>query len=146
MKTRHDGIAKSFRREFADWRLWWARAVVIAVAGLAGLSIVGFTWLTERALHLFFQMQAAWWWAPLAWTPLCTCAIVWVTRRYVPGAAGSGIPQVIATLEPSTNAADRPLFVSMKLAMAKATAPKPAASSAMRGLSSSRRTGFSTVT
>lgn len=117
---KHDlRTAAAFRREFSDWRMWLARAVVIAVAAAAGLTVVGFTWLTERALETFFALRVNWWWAPLLWTPLCTGAIVWLTRRYVPGAAGSGIPQVMAALDPSVDAKDRGLFVSIKLTAAK---------------------------
>ena len=118
MRDRRTTVA--FRREFSDWRLWLARAVVIAVAAGAGLTVVGFTWLTERALSAFFVIRADWWWAPLAWTPLCTGAIVWLTRRYVPGATGSGIPQVMAALDSSVDDSNRHLFVSIKLTLAKA--------------------------
>jgi len=117
---KHDlRIAAAFRREFSDWRLWLARVIVIAVAATAGLTVVGFTWLTERALEFFFALRVRWWWAPLVWTPLCTGVIVWLTRRYVPGAAGSGIPQVMAALDSSVDAANRRLFVSLKLTGAK---------------------------
>jgi H+/Cl- antiporter ClcA len=118
MKHEHR-IANAFKREFADWRLWWARAVVMAAAAAAGLTVVGFTWLTDQALRLFVDLRAAWWWAPLGWTPLCAAAIVWLTRRFASGAAGSGIPQVMAALEPSVGAARRGLFVSMRLTVAK---------------------------
>ena len=92
---------------------------MIAIAAGAGLTVVGFTWLTELALRQFFALQASWWWIPLLWTPLCTAAIVWLTRRYVAGAAGSGIPQVMAALDPSVDAAHRGLYVSMKITLAK---------------------------
>lgn len=117
---KHDlRIAAAFRREFSDWRLWLARAIVIAVAAAAGLTVVGFTWLTERALEAFFSIQTRWWWAPLLWTPMCTGAIVWLTRRHFPGATGSGIPQVMAALESSVDTSSRGLFVSIKLTLAK---------------------------
>ena len=117
---KHDlRIAAAFRREFSDWRLWLARAIVITVAAAAGLTVVGFTWLTERALESFFAMRSAWWWAPLVWTPLCTGVIVWLTRRCVPGAAGSGIPQVMAALDSTVDGSSRGLFVSIKLTLAK---------------------------
>ncbi|MBC7469246.1 MAG: chloride channel protein [Ramlibacter sp.] len=112
-------IAAAFRREFSDWRLWLARVIVIAFAAAAGLTVVGFTWLTERALEAFFSMRSTWWWAPLLWTPLCTGAIVWLTRRYAPGAAGSGIPQVMAALDSTVDGSSRSLFVSIKLTVAK---------------------------
>lgn len=117
---KHDlRIAAAFRREFSDWRLWLARSIVIAVAAAAGLTVVAFTWLTERALEAFFSIQTRWWWAPLLWTPMCTGAIVWLTRRHFPGATGSGIPQVMAALDTSVDTSSRPLFVSIKLTLAK---------------------------
>ena len=107
------------RREFADWRLWVARAVVIAMAACAGLTIVGFTWLTEKALGTFHALAAIAWWLPLVWTPLCAATVVWLIRRSFAGAAGSGIPSVIAALDSSVDAGNRGLFVSVKLAVAK---------------------------
>ena len=118
MKQEHH-IAAAFRREFADWQLWWSRAVVFAMAAVAGLTVVLFTRLTERALDSFLDLRTAWWWAPLLWTPLCTVVVVWLTRRFAAGAAGSGIPQVMASLEPQVNDANRGVFVSLKLAAAK---------------------------
>ncbi len=110
---------EALKDQFIDWRLWWTRTVVFSAAGAAGLSVVAFTRLTEWAIDRFFELQHAGWWAPLCWTPVCTAAVVWLTRRYAPGASGSGIQQVIATLDPSVTEADRSLFVSLKLAVAK---------------------------
>lgn len=112
-------IATVFKREFADWSRWWARAVVIAFAAAAGLTVVGFNWLTEHALRLFFDLRAAWWWAPLGWIPASTPGIVWLTRRFAVEAAGSGIPQVMAALEPSVDASQHGLLVSIRLTLAK---------------------------
>ncbi|WP_172203372.1 chloride channel protein [Niveibacterium sp. COAC-50] len=112
-------VANALQQEFSDWRLWAARLVVLSFAAASGLAIVGFTWLAEVALAAFFRLERAAWWAPLIWTPLLTAGIVWLTRRFAPGAAGSGIPQIIAVLEHESAAAQRPLFVSMKLSVAK---------------------------
>ena len=112
-------IAVSMRQALSDWRIWLARALVVTFAAAAGLTVVGYTWLTERALEAFFMASARWWWSPLLWTPLCTGLIVWLTRRFAPGASGSGIPQVMAALDASVTARDRGLFVSLKLAAAK---------------------------
>ncbi len=95
------------------------RALVLAYAAVTGLTIVAFTWLGEHALLTFHALQTAYWWAPLIWTPVSTAGIVWVTRRFVPGAAGSGIPQVMAALEPDAQGPGRNLFVSLKLSLAK---------------------------
>lgn len=112
-------MPRALRREFSDWRRWLARAIVIAAAALAGLTVVAFTWLSEQALQCFFALSLAWWWGPLVWTPLSAAAIVWVTRRFAPGAAGSGIPQVMAALDPGVDAQSRGLFVGLRLAAAK---------------------------
>ena len=114
----HDALA-SFRREFTDWRRWITRALVLAFAAAAGLTIVGFTWLTDVALAGFNHLVAWHWWLPLLWMPLATAAAVWVTRRYAPGAAGSGIPQVMAALDTAVAPRDVGLFVSLRLAAAK---------------------------
>jgi H+/Cl- antiporter ClcA len=118
-KIHEHHIRTALKKEFTDWRLWWARGIVIAMAIVAGLTVVAFTWMSERALAFFLQLRTAWWWIPLIWTPLCAAAIVGVTRRYVPGAAGSGIPQVMASLDTTVDAQNRDLFVSLKLSIAK---------------------------
>ncbi len=107
------------QRELADWRLWLTRALVIVFAALAGLSIVAFSWLGDWALERFSALRGHWAWAPLVWTPLCTVAIVWLTRRFWPGAGGSGIPQVMAALDPAVAPEQRGLFVSLRLSLAK---------------------------
>ncbi len=117
--TQHDAL-RAVRRELGDWRAWLTRALVIAFAALSGLTVVAFTWLTDLAFGTFHRIQAAAWWLPLLLVPALTAAIVWVTRRYAPGAAGSGIPQVMATLDTAVTARDRGLFVSLRLAAAKA--------------------------
>ncbi|MEK5750015.1 chloride channel protein, partial [Acinetobacter nosocomialis] len=58
-------------------------------------------------------------WAVLLWTPALTAAIVWATRRWFPGAAGSGIPQIKAALDPDLPSERRGLFASLRLTLAK---------------------------
>lgn len=112
-------VRVALRQELSDWRRWATRGLVLLAAVAAGLTVVAFTWLSERALHLFTGMLAAVAWLPLAWTPLNAAAIVWLTRRWAPGAAGSGIPQVMAALDTGLAAADRGLFVSLRLTLSK---------------------------
>lgn len=93
--------------------------MVMAFAAMAGLTVVAFTWMTEHALSYFFALEKSYWWSPLFWTPACTAAIVWITRRYAPGAAGSGIPQVMAALAPDVPPAASGIYVSLKLTISK---------------------------
>ena len=113
----HPDVFSSLQAEFYDWRLWATRVVVLAFASLAGLTVVAFTLLSDLALKSFHSMHSALWWAPLLLTPICTAGIVWCTRRFAPGAAGSGIPQVMAAL--TTGASPTSLFVSFRLTIAK---------------------------
>ncbi len=115
----HPHFITSLRGELVDWRLWTARAVVLAFASLAGLTVVAFTWMSEFAFEHFHVIEQKAWWLPLLWTPLCTAAIVWLTRRFAPGAAGSGIPQVMATLAPEVTPPLRHFFVSIRLTISK---------------------------
>ena len=115
----HPPLVSALRQELYDWHLWTGRAVVLAFAAVAGLTVVAFTWMTEHALALFFTLEKHYWWSPLFWTPASTAAIVWITRRYVPGAAGSGIPQVMAALTPEVPSAASGLYVSVKLTLTK---------------------------
>ena len=109
----------TLKKEFLNWGLWAGRAVVLAYAALAGLTIVGFTKLAELAFAYFLHFQSQSFWLPLIWTPLCTVAIVYLTRKFAPGSAGSGIPQVIAALDPKCPVAQRNQFVSLRLSFFK---------------------------
>ena len=51
--------------------------------------------------------------------PALTVASLWLTRRFAPGAAGSGIPQVMTALDPGLDGDERPGFVSLRLSVAK---------------------------
>lgn len=112
-------IPEALREELSDWRRWVARTVVLVFAALSGLSVVALTWLGEHAQALFYALQSRAWWSPLLWTPLCTALVVWGVRRWCPGAGGSGIPQVMAALEPGLPSAERRHFVSLRLSLAK---------------------------
>ena len=112
-------IVNALRAELSDRDLWQTRVVVLTFGTLSGLVVVAFTWLTEQALELFHHARAGLPWLPLLWTPLCTAAVVWTTRLWAPGAAGSGIPQVMAALHPGVEPRWRGLYVSVRLTLAK---------------------------
>ncbi|HWS75879.1 MAG TPA: chloride channel protein, partial [Quisquiliibacterium sp.] len=58
-------------------------------------------------------------WLTLAWTPALTVALLWWTRRFVPAAAGSGVPQVIVALDDDTPEQRREWLVSLRLSLHK---------------------------
>ena len=113
---------QNLRDEMGDGRQWLDRGIVIAYAVLTGLAVVGFTLLADAAFGLYQSLRGAVWWAPLFWTPALTALVVWSIRRWAPGAAGSGVPQVLTALAPETPIASRSRFVSLRLSLAKIAA------------------------
>lgn len=110
---------QNLRDEMGGGRQWLDRAVVLAYAVLAGLAVVVFTLLADGAFALYSQLRSGWWWAPLLWTPAITALVVWVVRRWAPGAAGSGVPQVLTALDSATPLRERSRFVSLRLSVVK---------------------------
>ncbi len=110
---------QNLRNEMGDLRQWLDRVVVIGYAVLTGLAVVLFTLLADAAIGLYGQLRSGWWWAPLLWTPALTALVVWAVRRWAPGAAGSGVPQVLTALDPATPLRERSRFVSLRLSGAK---------------------------
>jgi len=72
------------------------RVALIGGAVIVGLVALLFAWLADGAGHMFEWFIARYPYAPFLITPLGFALIVWITRRFAPLAAGSGIPQVIA--------------------------------------------------
>ena len=89
-------IRRSGRRLLSP-DVWKVRLLFWSGAVLVGLLATLFAYGTEWANHLFSdQVVARSAWLPLLVTPLGLLLIVWLTRRYVPEARGSGIPQAMA--------------------------------------------------
>lgn len=118
--NQHDpDFLKHLRSELSDVRVWFDRAIVLGYAIAAGLFVVAFTMASDFVFEQFLRFHQAWPWAVLLTTPLLTAAIVWVTQRFFPGAAGSGIPQIKAALSPDLPEDRRFMFASLRLTMAK---------------------------
>lgn len=117
--SREPNFFENVRAEFSDFRVWLDRAIVLGYAVAAGLCVVGFTTAADWAFAHFSSLYRAYPWAVLAWTPACVVAIVYCTRRWFAGAAGSGIPQVKAALDPDLPVDRLRHFVSLKLALGK---------------------------
>lgn len=117
--NRDPNFLQNLQDELSDGRAWLDRTIVLAYAVAAGLCVVLFTLMTETAFEWFEHVHDAAPWLVLVWTPAITALVVWCTRTYFPGAAGSGIPQVISALDPHLPKESRSRFVSFKLTVAK---------------------------
>ena len=105
--------------KYTDIDAWIGRLVVWLAAVIAGLMVVLFAKTSEFAITFFFGLQRSRWWLPLIITPVAGVLIVWATRRWVPGAAGSGIPQTIAALHKGESNVQLGKLVSLRLALTK---------------------------
>lgn len=109
-------------RDLAAGRRWIDRGIVLGYAALTGAIAVGFTYLAEATSHLFAQLTSRELFGPyfaLVLSPLMTVLILWWTRRFVPGAGGSGIPQVIRALGDDLNPQQASWLVSLRVSLQK---------------------------
>lgn len=72
------------------------RIAVLTGAIIVGIVATLFAEAADGATTVFSRYAAGYHWLPLLTTPLGFVALVWITRRWLPLARGSGIPQVIA--------------------------------------------------
>lgn len=113
---------RNLQAELLAGRQWIDRAIVLAFAVATGLVVVGFTLLAEAAIDGFRHLASS---GPqarylaLLWTPALTVALLWWARRYVPGALGSGIPQVVRALDDDLQPSQRSWLVSLRLSLHK---------------------------
>ena len=122
MQERQPDFWRHLRVEFAAGPHWADRAVVLAYSVVTGLVVVGFTLLAEAASEGFARLRQLGEfgpWLTLAWTPALTVAVLWWTRRFAPGAQGSGIPQVVAALDDGLPQGQRSQLVSLRLSLHK---------------------------
>lgn len=110
---------RSIQQELSDWRRWGSRGLILVFAALVGLSVVALNHLADGAQRVFAGWAAARPWLGVVLTPLGTMAVVWLTRRWAPGAAGSGIPQVLVALDPGLSPPQRGALVSLPMSLGK---------------------------
>ncbi len=111
-RIRHSGNELLSPDAWKTRLVFWTGAVV--VGGLA----VAFAEAAEIANDLFLENIAPSPWLPFLVCPAGLMLIAWLTRRYVPGAAGSGIPQAIAAIG-MTEHVTRTHLLSFKIAFSK---------------------------
>lgn len=103
--------------------LIWGGAVGV------GLLAVLFAEMSEYAVQSLREINGHGWWWPLLLAPAGGAGIVWATRRFFPGAEGSGIPQVLAEIHYASHPAQsdlagpatarRPTLLSLRIAAGK---------------------------
>jgi len=87
------------RRAALNLRRTWRTAWIVAVAIVGGLAAAFFARLCDAAMGLHAHIAQRHPLLSLAMLPIALPLAVWVTMRFAPEAAGSGIPQVIAAAE-----------------------------------------------
>ncbi len=91
-------IRRSKRKLFSV-NAWKIRLVFWLGALLVGCIAALFAMMATTADHNFAQLATKYPWLPFILTPAALMLINWLTRRFFPGAGGSGIPQTIAALD-----------------------------------------------
>jgi H+/Cl- antiporter ClcA len=88
---------RRYRHVSLSRRVWQRRIIFLTGAILIGLAAVGFAELADKSQDLYYEILKRWQWLPILMTPLGFAVLAYITARWFPAAAGSGIPQVIAT-------------------------------------------------
>jgi H+/Cl- antiporter ClcA len=92
---------RQFRYVSLSREVWRRRMVFLAGAVAVGVTAVGFAKCADWAQDAYRSLTGAWPLLPLVMTPLGFAVLAYITRRWFPAAAGSGIPQVIAARKSS---------------------------------------------
>jgi len=100
MKLRDRAAYRRLRRSpLLSLRTWLRRVVFWVGAVLVSLVAIAFAWAANQADAIFHHGLAFSPYLVLAIAPAGLALSVWLTRHVFPGAQGSGIPQVIASLD-----------------------------------------------
>ncbi|MGD8999035.1 MAG: chloride channel protein [Granulosicoccaceae bacterium] len=117
-ESRMPGKFHHARKRLTSRRAWKTRLVFWSGAVMVGLSAAIFAIASEHAQQWFRDMVAWSPYLPFVVSPLILVLVTWLTRRFVPGAQGSGIPQSIAALRLKTHAT-RTALLSIRIAVGK---------------------------
>lgn len=91
-------FARLRRRQAAYRHLWLGRLIFWGGAVAIGLLAVGFAELIDFCVEVLHGLHSQYPFWPFVIAPAGGALVVWLTRRYFPGAEGSGIPQVMAEM------------------------------------------------
>lgn len=78
---------------------WQIRLVLWSGAIVVGAVSAGFALASDQLEHLRTQLFSRYQWLPLLLTPAGIVLAAWITRKWVPQARGSGIPQAVAAIK-----------------------------------------------
>jgi len=109
---------QTLRNKILCTTTWKIQLVFWFSAILVGIAATLFAIASEHSHALFKQILAISPYLPLVVTPLLLVLVAWLTRRFFPGAQGSGIPQSIAALNISDHGA-RAALLSLRIAVGK---------------------------
>lgn len=98
---------------------WKRRLVFWSGAISVGLTAIVFAIVCEWANGIFHKIITYSPYLPLLISPLGIVLVVYGTRKYFPGAQGSGIPQVIASLDPKESSKVREQVLSLRVTIGK---------------------------
>jgi len=105
-------------RQLLSAKRWKTRIVFWTGAIAIGITSAGFAVAAARIDHFFHSSVATIAWLPLIVTPAGLVAVAWLTRKYMRGAEGSGIPQAMAALR-SQHEPHRGALLSLRIAFGK---------------------------
>lgn len=114
-RNRITHLRRSARRTTTQWRrtlICWGAAIIV------GIIAVAFAAAANQAGHYCLMLVHWNKWAMLGIIPAGLALSTWLTRNFFPGAQGSGIPQVIATLH-IENFKIVKIILSLKIAFGK---------------------------
>ena len=78
----------------------WQRRIALWTGGvLVGLAAIAFARSSDYAFRIFQRLDSELPWLPLVLTPTMFIVLAWLTRGLLKPTRGSGIPQVIASLQ-----------------------------------------------
>src|SRR5580692_11977136 len=103
-------IAQRTQRSLLSATLWRARLVLWIGGAAVGGMAVAFAKCADLALAGLHRMTHALYWLPYVLAPVGFATLSFLTRRYFPGAEGSGIPQTIFALTPQAGVAGERLL------------------------------------
>lgn len=115
MMKRRVRLARKFK---VSPHLWQRRLVLWGGAVLVGCVASLFSLGSEYANHYFHRILEISPYLPLAISPIGLALVVFLTKKYVPGAEGSGIPQSMAAISLETQE-ERGKMLSVRIAIGK---------------------------